>query len=169
MVENAPVLLHLLWGKVFNFSKKYLPLFIILLWSLNVPVHKFSSGFPFLFAKPVEGTKILMKIAQLTKILTIKLSFMSGILFHTQRNINFINVTKKRILRLYQIMTFFAHIWIKHTSKYKGPNHTLIFLIPHVTIQYIAPWEVIVDKGPFKYYIINGMDGWDSSNDYVIT
>ena len=111
---------------------------MILLLSLNFPVQKFSPGFPILFEKPVVGTQIPMKIAMLTKILTIKSSFISLIRFHTQMNKNFINVTKKSIVRPYQIVTFDAHIWIKHNSKGKGPNHTLMLLIPHVTMPYMA-------------------------------
>ena len=89
----------------------------------------------------VNVTQMLIKRVTLAKILTIKLSFISLIRFHTQMNINFIKVIKNNIRTQYQIMTLVAKIWIKHISEGNGPNHILRLLIPQVTIPYIAAWK----------------------------
>ena len=86
-------------------------------------------------------TQILIKRVILTKILTIKLSFISRIRFHTQMNMNFIKVMKNNIKTQYQIMILVAKTWIKHISEGNGPNHILRLLIPQVTIPYIAAWK----------------------------
>ena len=117
-------------------------------------MHIASLAPPVLPANPVVDTQILMNTVVLTRIVTIKSSFISRMCFHTQIYINFAREMKNKVRMQYQIITCEAVCWSWQIFTGSGPNHILQLLIPPTIIPYKPPCEIHTKGNTIYLFLI---------------